>query len=352
MSKESKKFTIIIPVYNCEKYLKKTIESILDQTYKNYEIILIDDGSSDGSPKICDEYSEKYNNIKTIHKENEGVSKARNIGLQNSKSDYVCFFDSDDYVEKNFLEYAEKIFAKYNTELLITGFFSEVEIENEISFDIINSDEKNYISKEEIKKDLIKLWDKHMLYNVWNKVYLVDIIKSNNLEFPDYNFGEDMEFNKSYLSCITKIYNSEKPFYHYIKERENSLTAKYNEKLFDIRVNEYYEFNKYFEEQNFKKAEYIEFSSRRFIERVLGSIENICGSNLTKKNKKNEIKKIINNNLVYETLAVAKLKSKKIKIMMLPLKLKSVELIYLMGTAVNKIRKSNPVLFNKLKNKR
>lgn len=352
MKKKEEIFSIIIPVYNCEKYLEKCINSILNQTYKKFELILIDDGSTDNSAVICDNYSKKNKKIKVIHKKNTGVSDSRNIGIKLAIGKYVCFFDSDDYVEADFLEYALKMFDKYNMELLNTGFFSEVQIDEKSSYDLIKVGRKNYRSENEIKKDLVYLWDNHMLYNVWNKVYLLSIIKKNNIKFPNYNFGEDMEFNKCYLSNISKFYNSDRCFYHYIKERKDSITAKYNSNLFDIRVKEYYEFNKYFEENGFDEEEYIEFSSRRFIERVLGCVENICGSNLSVKQKKKEINKIINHNLTNKTLKISKLNSKKIKIMVIPIKLKCTWLLYKMGCYINKVRIMNPKLFNKLKNKR
>ena len=96
--------SIIVPVYKAEKYLSECIDSIISQTYENFELILIDDGSPDNSGKICDEYAEKDKRIKVIHKENAGVSSARNIGLDNASGEYIAFIDSDDFVDKQYLE--------------------------------------------------------------------------------------------------------------------------------------------------------------------------------------------------------------------------------------------------------
>ena len=95
--------TIVVPVYNVEKYLRKCIDSILNQTYKNLEIILVDDGSPDNCGQICDEYAKKDNRIKVIHKENGGVSQARNVGIDNSNGEFIAFVDPDDYIEKEML---------------------------------------------------------------------------------------------------------------------------------------------------------------------------------------------------------------------------------------------------------
>lgn len=237
-------------------------------------------------------------------------------------------------------------------ELLNTGFFSEVDTGKMIISDEINAIDKIYNNYNEIKSDLVYLWDKHMLYNIWNKIYLKDIINKYNIKFPNYNFGEDMEFNKEYLKHTEKFYNSDLCFYHYIKERKDSITNKYNQELFNIRVKEYKSFNEYFIENEIPEEHYIEFSSRRFIERAIGCIENICGSNFKFKIKKKEIKEIINSDTTRKALKYAKLNSKKMKILIFPLKIKSFFLTYLSGTLVSKIRKAKPDLFNKLKNKR
>ena len=96
--------SVIVPVYNVEKYLNKCIDSIINQTYKNLEIILVDDGSQDSSGKICDEYTKKDNRIKVIHKENGGVSSARNIGLNNATGEWIAFIDADDWVDEEYLQ--------------------------------------------------------------------------------------------------------------------------------------------------------------------------------------------------------------------------------------------------------
>lgn len=205
-----KRYSIIIPVYNCQDYIGRCIESIINQKYKNYEIILIDDGSSDNSGTICDEYAKDNKQIKVIHKKNEGVSAARNDGLNQVSGKYICFLDSDDYIDKNYFDTIDKIIEKHNeVELINFGFYSEVENSKFelLSSDIINYKEKYYNSQIKIKKDFVNLWDNTMLYNIWNKIYLTKIIKENEITFPNYNWGEDVEFNRIYLSKINNMYN-------------------------------------------------------------------------------------------------------------------------------------------------
>lgn len=203
------KISVIIPIYNCEKYLERLINSILNQSYTSFELILINDGSKDNSGEIIKTYQDKR--IKILDKENTGVSDSRNKGLEIATGELICFLDSDDYVSPNYFETIISYFEKYpKIELLNFGFYSETENDKleRINYDLISYKEKYYENKEEIKKDFVELWDNTMLYNIWNKVFLNRIIKENSIEFSSHNWGEDVIFNRIYLRCIKNLYLS------------------------------------------------------------------------------------------------------------------------------------------------
>ena len=120
------KISVIIPIYNSEKHLKECVESVLNQTFKNFEIILVDDGSSDASANICDVFAEKHSFVKVVHKENQGVSKARNVGIGISSGEYITFLDSDDYLEKNFFQKGYSLVKENNCDLYVSGLTMEV----------------------------------------------------------------------------------------------------------------------------------------------------------------------------------------------------------------------------------
>lgn len=184
------KISVIIPIYNCEKYLERLINSILNQSYTSFELILINDGSKDNSGEIIKTYQDKR--IKILDKENTGVSDSRNKGLEIATGELICFLDSDDYVSPNYFETIISYFEKYpKIELLNFGFYSETENDKleRINYDLISYKEKYYENKEEIKKDFVELWDNTMLYNIWNKVFLNRIIKENSIEFSSHNWG-------------------------------------------------------------------------------------------------------------------------------------------------------------------
>ena len=164
--------------------LEKTIKSILEQTYNNYELILIDNGSTDNSAEICKKYQEKDKRVKFYIQSKKGVSNARNMGIEKATGEFICFVDSDDYIEKDMLNSYMDIYIKYKPDLIVSGFFSEVEdIDGKVQMDEIYCDDKNYPNIEEIKKDFVTLWDKHLLYNIWNKMYKREIIEKHNIKF-------------------------------------------------------------------------------------------------------------------------------------------------------------------------
>jgi len=351
----TKKFSIIVPVYNCQDYIARCIESVLNQNTKDIELILINDGSTDNTANIIKEYKKDSELIKVINKKNEGVSKARNEGLKKATGKYILFLDSDDYLNENYIKEINEILKKNkNVELINFGFYSDVEdMEfNNLSRDEITYKEKFYKDKKSIKKDFVELWDNTMLYNIWNKVYVKKIIDENNIKFPKSNWGEDIEFNRSYLNVINNMCNSNKCFYHYVRERNGAATKNYKKNIFEIRKNEFKEFNDYFDLWEIKKEKYYEFSCRRYIERVLGCVENVYCSDMNFKERYKEIKNIINDSITREALKYIKPKSKKIKIMLIPIKLRSTLITMLMGKTFNSIKTKHPDLFNKLKNRR
>lgn len=116
--------SVVIPVYKTEKYLDRCLESIVNQSYRNLEIILVDDGSPDGCPSICDEWAKNDKRIKVVHKQNEGLGYARNTGIENATGEYICFVDSDDYIDLRTVESAYKLANEYKTDIVTYGYFS------------------------------------------------------------------------------------------------------------------------------------------------------------------------------------------------------------------------------------
>ena len=163
--------SIIVPVYNSEKYLKETIDSILNQTFENFELILINDGSTDHSGEICDEIAQKDKRIKVIHKKNEGICKTRNKGIEVAKGEYIMFADNDDIIEENMLQECYEMIKKHDADMLKFGR-KTLYLNDE---NILKTDVKNYefqiLDGNKIKNNVLDLIYDKILVCVWDGIY-------------------------------------------------------------------------------------------------------------------------------------------------------------------------------------
>ncbi len=209
-------FSIVVPVYKAEKYLDGCVDSLVNQTEKNIEIILVDDGSPDSCPAICDRYAEQYENIFVIHKSNSGPSDARNAALKIAKGDYIMFVDSDDYIDadacERMLPFTEKGF-----DIIATDGIAEGENISLIHRGIENN--QVYDGESFLKESVI---NGNLPMVVWLHLYRREFLVSNNLAFKNGVYHEDEEFiPRTFLSAASVISTGEK-YYHYVI-RENSI---------------------------------------------------------------------------------------------------------------------------------
>ena len=230
MDNQGPKISVIVPVYNVEQYLPRCIDSILAQTFTDFELLLIDDGSTDKSGDICDEYARKDPRIRVFHKPNGGVSSARNMGLDNAKGEWIAFVDSDDWVNEDFL--ANFIEVDTGEDLLCQGFCSP-NWKDEGSAIITRPDKKYH--KDDIFNFILDMYDNTQLGYVWCKMFRRDVIEKNNILFiPEFSIREDMAFICKYCTCISSINNTSNIGYNYIYP---TRTNKYNyQNMMDVCV--------------------------------------------------------------------------------------------------------------------
>lgn len=228
--------TVIIPVYNVEPYLERCIRSILNQTYRDIEIILVDDGSSDNSGKICDKYAEIDSRIKVIYEQNAGLGYARNSGLQVANGKYVVFVDSDDYAELSMVENLYRCLKKNNADTVIAGFrraiCSNIEIkQNPFAGKVFVGHDQ--ILNNVLKKMLASDGNDYIEMSVWKSLFSIDIIKNNNIKFPDKKYlCEDIIFDFGYFNFAKKVAMSEDTGYCYCLNR-GSLSQMYQKNKFE-----------------------------------------------------------------------------------------------------------------------
>ena len=226
----TEKITVIVPVYNVENYLEKCLDSLINQTYKNLEIIVINDGSTDNSGEICQEYAQKDNRIVYIEKENGGQSEARNMGLDRMTGSYVTFVDSDDWVELDYVENLYKKITEYQADIAVGNYYSFNEAEGMYYFHIFGDScyEKVY-DNVSIFENLYESQEmkSFALISVWGKLYKADLLK--HLRFDIGKLGEDGYLNqKIYLLAEKTIYLN-KGLYAY-RQREGSSSRIWTEK--------------------------------------------------------------------------------------------------------------------------
>ena len=214
---EDIKVSIIMPVYKVEEYVAKAIESIQAQTLKEWEFLIVDDGTPDRSGEICDEYAAKDPRIQVIHKENGGAPSARNMAIEQAKGEYMYFLDSDDWAEPTMLEDMYNLARRDNAQLVVAGFYIDTYIGNgEFMTDDYVVEDAVYPDKESFRKHAYKLFDKNLLYTPWNKLYESKYILSNNLRFPT-TFWDDFPFNISIVRNVERVTVTSKQYYHFLR---------------------------------------------------------------------------------------------------------------------------------------
>lgn len=211
--------SVIIPVYKVEKYLEQCISSVIRQTYRNLEIILVDDGSPDNCPKICDEYAKKDNRIKVIHKKNGGLSDARNVGTESANGTYLTYIDSDDFVSEDYIEYMYSLLKK-SEDLTFSACGVKVIRENTI-IKKDNNPNFNIYSSEEAFVSL--LYDSGLFLSAWGKLFKTNFIKK--YPFPKGEVYEDTAVIYKWINDSNKIIYGEKDCYYYVC-RANSISKQ------------------------------------------------------------------------------------------------------------------------------
>lgn len=222
--------SIIIPVYKVEKYLKECLESVVNQTYKNLEIILVDDGSPDSCGKICDEYAKIDKRVKVIHKENGGVSSARNAGLDVASGSYISFVDSDDVIEKRFIETLYHMCVENNCDIATCDYERfKINMEEEKKF--VNNIE--IMSPYEMQNRLFVEDESTKVVVVWSKLYKKYLF--DNMKFVSGKIHEDEEMiYKILYFCKTNIVKSDLHLYHYRENLNSIIGKKFNVERLDI----------------------------------------------------------------------------------------------------------------------
>lgn len=240
MTSKNVKVSIIVPVYNSERYLTVAIESVLKQTYTNFELLLIDDGSTDHSSSICDRYSLMDTRVKAFHKDNGGVCSARNFGMKQASGEYVAFLDNDDEYDSLYLETLLELIIKSKSDIVKCGRNNIKITEDQrvvrttkATFD----SDKNY-SFDTFLQDYDKIKKTGCMDSVWNGLYRLDFIQTNEIQFDEAlrHGNEDLVFNYQILTKRPKICVTSKPLYTHYYRLSHSTSMKFFDDQVESRI--------------------------------------------------------------------------------------------------------------------
>ncbi len=249
--------SVIIPVFRVEEYLEKGVSSILNQTYRNLQIILVDDGSDDSCPGMCDEFGRKDDRVLVLHKSNGGLSDARNYGLRYVTGEYVYFFDSDDYLEENAISKLVDTAEKENADAVAFGYIKVDESGNTLrKYEMKNKKYSFETEKEKLDFICKKLCFYAVNWEVWGKFYRTSIITQNELKYEPNKeiFSEDRCFNIYFTLCSRNLVVLSDCFYHYLV-RDDSIMGKANVAKLNENINLMDYINRFIVERGFKYIE-------------------------------------------------------------------------------------------------
>lgn len=225
----SEKISVIVPVYKVEPYLRRCVDSILAQTYTNLEIILVDDGSPDSCGAICDEYAEKDERVRVIHKENGGLSDARNAGLEIATGEWLSFIDSDDWIEPTMYETLLNNAGVHDAQISIGGVVDELLTENGVI--VTKTTAGNSVVTEVRKKQpAIQHFLNHS-WSAWDKIYRREVF--DGIRYPVGEINEDEAIALHLLDRCERVVYTNEPFYHYIRRPESITTSTFSLKKLD-----------------------------------------------------------------------------------------------------------------------
>lgn len=265
------KISVIVPVFNAERYLKRCVESIINQTFLDFELILVDDGSSDNSGKICDEYAKKDKRICAIHSLNNGVSQARNIGINEAKGKYIAFCDSDDYIDSGFLQHAYDICENNHIGLYKTSYYLDSDISVKKSGSI-ETPQKYFNSLEIPEKDFTFLVENNYLTSCCTSLFRRDIINRTRFDV-NMVFGEDVKFVFDILNKNYSVFVDNRYYYHYVsnpKSATSNISLKKCVSMKDTYLM-FFDYSKRFPNGKI----YLDYIEKRCADDIFGSIKKV-----------------------------------------------------------------------------
>lgn len=343
--------SIIIPVYNVEKYIGTCIESIIGQSYEALDIILVNNQSTDKSPQICQEYAEKDKRIRVIDCEkNEGPGKARELGCQQAKGQWICYVDSDDYIEPDTFEKISS-YIKSDADIYVFGFLMCYEDKHDrvISQEVILPKRQIVTEASKMGSLVMELEQQRVIPYMWNKVYKTEFLRRNSVDFVKTTLMEDFFYNMQAFSCAEHVEVCDYAFYHYRRPYQATLATVYRADFFELSKQRYRTYEAFLQEKGEDDPKYWQMAYTSYIKHLLACLSRDAGCGLSGKQKRSNGKMYLEDSLTVEILDKYQADSWKLKLIVSFLKTKNTWVSTALGTCVYLTQNKLKTLYHKVK---
>lgn len=342
--------SIVMPVYNTREFVGKAIESVLNQTFTDYEFIIINNGATDGSDEVINKYAQIDKRIRVINnKENVFIAEARNRALDEVTGEYLYLIDSDDWILPNMLETMYSRAKKHRAQYVVAGYFMDYYIGGkEVSYSVC-PDDRDY-EQEEFRQNAINYLTRTILTVPWNKLYSIDYLRTNNIRFRNTKL-EDHHFNMDIIMDIERVSLINEPFYHYYRSRQGTDSQLVYNKFLNQKKRDHlahtmevYEHWGISDEETMGKL--ADYHLGRLVQCV---VETVGNTSIEKSAKKTELQMILNDRWTDFALKNKKKRSFKLKVLGIPFKTKNLFLCCCMGWSIGFVQKNFSGMFYKMR---
>ena len=342
-----------MPAYNVDQYVRRAVESLQNQTLRDFELLVVDDGSKDRTGQVLDTLASRDFRITVFHTENGGAPAARNLALDTAHGTYVYFMDADDWAEPRMLEDMVSLAKRSMLELVVCGFYIDTYYgdHGEFTTEVKSRPDCIYPTQHDFRVGAWQLFDNNLLYTPWNKLFVRERIERLGVRFRQ-TFWDDFPFVLDYIRDIERVGVIEQPYYHFIRQRAESETARWRPDMYEKREEEHgWMLDLYRHWGLDGDPASMEVVQRRYIERLIGCIENVCNPacQLSRKEKLEQIEMMISSDRAQQAVATAHPRSRMMKTMLIPVKAKNARLALREGQFISLVKRHNTRIFATLK---
>lgn len=352
-TKRTPKVSVIIPAYNVDRFIGRAIESLQNQTLRDFELLVVDDGSTDRTGQVADKLAERDIRIEVIHTKNQGAAAARNTALDRATGEFVHFVDADDWVEPEMLADLVAIAERDDLDLVIAGFYIETYYgdEGQYTSELKSQLTQTFASPQEFRACAWRLFDTNLLYTPWNKLFRRSYLERIHARFKP-TFWDDFPFVLDVIRDIERVGVTERAYYHFIRFRQESETARWRPNMYEKREEEHGWMLDLFEHWGLAgDPASVEMIQRRYIERLVGCIENVCNPSctLSAAEKLDYVSKMICSDRAQLAVSIARPHSRMMRVMLMPIRRRDARMALAEGQVISFVKRHNTKLFAVLK---